>query len=305
MARETRSYHSAWGWRTVALACGVLLLPLRAWAGDEPASELVSKAKALVAELEYERAVSLSQRVLADSTATLDQRMDAYLYMAQGLAILGREAEAEKAFRFLLRGRPSFDIPSEGTPPKILRVFRNVKVEEDRIRAETAALERQRLMEGLSLTGTPVAKVLGGDPVAFNYYLRDPHGAVGSLKVQYRKKGLGDYAVLPLELGPDGGWSGTIPGVWTENDDGQTVEYGLLAIDRGGESLLAFGVPPDDPMVIHIDPGTIEGRTPFYKKNWFWLASGAAVIGGGVALFFVHESQTRLPSSDLGSLKLP
>ena len=266
--------------------------------------KLLQEARNLFADLEYGEVVPRVNTVLASEESTIDARMDAYLLLGSSLAIMGNIPEAEKAFRFLLRGRPETDLPAD-TPPKILRIFRHVKVEDERIRSETRALEHVRVVESLQLSGHPEDTATGGAPIAFAYALRDPRGAVSSVHVQYRKRGLAlDYSSLALSLDEVGRWRGEIPGEWTESDDGFALEYYVTTTNGGGTTLLEVGAPPADPLHISIAPGTIADRTPFYEKVWFWAATGAVVVGGGVAGYFLYRDQTSVPDSDLGTVSL-
>src|SRR5262249_24768338 len=79
----------------------------------------LQEAKKLFDNLEYDRVVPIATAILARADVNIDQRLDAYLLQGSSLAIIGDAVEAEKPFRFLLRGRPEFDMTPE-TSPKIL-----------------------------------------------------------------------------------------------------------------------------------------------------------------------------------------
>lgn len=271
---------------------------------NQTPEQLLARAKALFDDLEFEAAIPIARELLAREDATVDVRLDGYVILGSSLAIVSQPADAEKAFRLLLRGRPDFDMKGTEVAPKILRIFRNVKVEEDRIRAETRELERKRLIEELEITGEPIREAVGGSPIIFNYRLRDPRSAVNAVRVQYRKRGGGDFSALALRLDPSGAWSGTIPGEWTENENGFQLEYFVSTVDKNGEPLLEIGSPRTAaPMTIPVEPGTV-GK-PFYQSFWFWGVVTGVVAGSVVAGYFIYDAQTRLPTSDLGTLQLP
>ncbi|MBI5510961.1 MAG: hypothetical protein HY903_19545 [Deltaproteobacteria bacterium] len=276
--------------------------PPAATAETTPAK--LARARVLFADLEYDAVIPLVQAVLQDEGAAIDLRLDAYYLLGSSLAIANRASEAEAAFRFLLRGRPELDLPPAETPPKILRVFRNVKVEEDRIRAETRALEHRRIVDGLKLLGSPPPQILGGEPIHFRFQLRDPTSSVAGVRLDYRKTGSAGFASLPLSLDATGGWIGSIPASWTENDDGMTIEVAVFTLDRAGEPLLVVGAPPEPAMRIAVTPGTVAERTPIYTSVWFWAGTGLAVIGSVTAAVLVYQRQTDVPASDLGALRL-
>ena len=87
----------------------------------DPAA-LLAEARSLYEQLEYDQVIPLAEGVLAHPGTAVEQRLDAYLLQGSSLAIVGNPIDAEKPFRFLLRGRPEFDMPPDevlsGDPSK-------------------------------------------------------------------------------------------------------------------------------------------------------------------------------------------
>jgi hypothetical protein len=265
---------------------------------DAPPSKLLKKARALYDALEYDRVIPLAQRVIASKQATIDERLDAYLLEGSATAIIGDPVEAEAPFRLLLRARPDFDMPAD-TPPKILASFRKVQVEEHAILQQVRELERRRMIQSLSLVPANPSEATGGLPVQFEYTLRDPHGVVEAMSVQYRRQGQNNFSALALDRDQVGSWRGQLPGTFTENETGMNLEYYVLTADKTGDPLLLLG-NNISPLALHISPGLVPEVVPFYKTVWFWSVVSAAIVCGTTAGVLLYRQATRLPDSDLG-----
>lgn len=261
-----------------------------------PTAELLKRAWALYEALECEAVIPVAEEVLAREDVTIDMRLDAYLLQGSSLAIAGDPIEAEKPFRFLLRGRPDYDMPAE-TPPKILSVFRKVQVEEKAIITQMRELERARIVRELELESDTPAESSGGVPLVFDYRLRDPGRAVQSVSVHYRRAADEPFSSLALQIDDSGAWRGEIPGEWTANDSGFALEYYVLTQDAKGADLLRAG-DPTRPLTIQMAPGTVADARPIYKSPWLWTAIGVALVGAGVGGWFLYDSMTALPQTD-------
>jgi hypothetical protein len=260
--------------------------------------ELLAEAKQLYEALDYDRVIPIAEQVLAHAEVDIEQRLDAYLLQGSSLAIVGNQVDAETPFRFLLRGRPDFDMPPQ-TPPKILAVFRKVQVEERAIVEQMEALQRKNIVKAMRIDGVALEELKGGVPIHFDIAVLDPRGALRSVRIDYRRAGSSDFSSLPLEQQPSGRWGGEVSGEWTENDNGFVLEYRVVTLDAGGQGLLAMGL--DTPLTANVAPGTVAGAVPFYQTFWFWGLTGvaaAAVVGSGAA---VTVAAALPPGSDLGA----
>ena len=268
-----------------------------------PAAELLSEARSLYANLEYAAVVPLTKRILEAEDVDIDTRLDAHWLQGSSLAIMGDIIGAEKAFRFLLRGRPEFDA-APATPPKILAVFRKVQAEERAIAQQMAELARKRIVDGLTVIEAPIEEKRGGRPIEFRYRIQDPFGAVTQMAVSYRRKGDAFYSSLALAPDASGHWRGVLPGEWTANEAGLSIEYFVSTKDADGAELVTIASAAS-PRSIEIEAGSVESSL-FYESPWFWVAAGGVLVAAGsVAGYLIHRGSSQLPDSDLGEVRVP
>lgn len=258
--------------------------------------ELLQRARALYASMEYEAVLPLAEAVLARADATIDLRLDAYLLQGSSLAIVGDAVEAEKPFRFLLRGRAGYDMPAE-TPPKILAVFRKVQVEERAIAEQMRELELARIVRELAIDSQVETQSTGGRPFTFAYKLKDPGRAVQTMNVHYRRSAKEPFSALALQVDDTGTWRAELPGELTENTDGFDLEYYVTTKDGRGRDLLGVG-DAAHPWTVRMSPGTVADARPIYRSPWLWLAVGVAAAGAGVGGWVLYEDMTKLPDTD-------
>jgi hypothetical protein len=165
-------------------------------------------------------------------------------------------------------------------------------------------LERKRIVEQLAVEDAEVKEATGGLPVVYDIAVRDPRGAVGKVSVRYRKQGQAEYSLLPLAQDTSGRWRGEIPGEWTENDDGEVLEYYVDTADAGGERLLSVG-DAATPLRVDVAPGSVGDAVPFYQTFWFWgltvVTAGALAASGGAVAWLASQP----PPSDLGPVHIP
>lgn len=256
----------------------------------------MAEAKRQFDALEFDKVQPLAEAVLAREDVPVDLRMEAHLLLGSALCIVGDPVQAEKQFRFLLRGRPDFEMAAN-VSPKIVAIFRKVQAEENAFREQLAALEHERTVASLAIETTPPAEGEGGKPLAFDIRLQDPSRAVDKVNVFYRRQGEPAFSSLALKLDDEGIWRGAIPGEWTANDDGAQVEYYLTTVGRRGEKLLAQGAP-DSPQRIVLAPGSVD--VPLYREPWFWALAGGVAIALGVTTWVLIDNARSVPDSPLG-----
>lgn len=275
-----------------------LLLALAMISAD-PAS-LLKEAHKLYGELEYDRVVPIAEQILEIKGTTIQQKLDAYLLKGSCLAILGQTLEAEKTFRLLLRVEPSFDVKAN-VSPKILAVLRKVQHEERALAEQLQALERQRIIAQLAISGLPPNSAIGGQPIAFELDVTDPFGAVHAVSLRYRRIIENAYSSLALQRDDRGMWISKIPAEWTANDGGFQMEYFISTADLQGRELITSGTA-QAPHRIEISSGTIPSD-PFYTSTWFWIGTAALVVGSAVGGFFIFRDSSA-PATDLGTINV-
>lgn len=262
-----------------------------------PPAELHAQMRRLYDALDYDRIVPFAAALVAHPDATVEQRLDAYLVQGSSLAIVGHPIEAEMPFRFLLRGRPDFDLPAD-TPPKILAVFRKVQVEERAIRDNLAAHVRRDLVRTLAIDGLPQGSARGGFPLRFELRLTDPKNAVRGVRVDYRRAGRAAFSSLALEPHAPGRWVGEIPGEWTADEAPYLLEYRVHTVDADGAPLLTLG--GERPLTAAMEAGSVADATPLLQSWWFWgsvAVATTAVLGAAGAVSWVL---TQPPAGELG-----
>ncbi|MDP7040803.1 MAG: hypothetical protein QGI45_16735, partial [Myxococcota bacterium] len=175
---------------------GILfLLP---WPGQAGVADELAAAQQAYRLLDFDEVLAPAQAVLDAAEAHIEDRMQAYYLLGSALAVIGDVVNAEKNFRYLLRGKPDFDVPPK-TTPKIVAIFRKVQAEEQSIRQQVRALELKRLRESLTLENLSAEVLTGGYPLEFKLRLKDPRQAVEAMRVHYRKEDQGDFSALALK----------------------------------------------------------------------------------------------------------
>ncbi len=253
---------------------------------------LLAKTQELYSSLEYDQVIPLSTALLARDDLTIDQRLEAYRLQGCAKAIVEDPVDAEKPFRLLLRARPDYDLPKD-TTPKILSVFRKVQTEEQALAKQLREVDRSRVIANLRLIGEPPKEFKGGRPMNFSFRLKDPTGAVEAIRLPYRRQGQKVFSSLALERNEAGDWRGAIPGEFTADDHGFTLEYYVETADTEGP-LLSLGTVLM-PKTLPILPGELFTERPKPVSRGVFIASavttGALGIAGGVLAIFFNVSQ--------------
>jgi hypothetical protein len=267
--------------------------------------EALQLLETLYKTLEYDQVIPLADALLAREDLSTAQRLEVYRLQGSARAIVEDPIDAERPFRLLLRARPDYDLPSD-TPPKILAVFRKVQTEEKALAAQLKEVERTRVIQNLRLSGEPAKEAVGGRPIRYAYRLRDTAGAVESIRVQYRRAGQKAYSSLALERSEDGEWRGLIPGEFTADPSGFTLEYVTETSDREGP-LLTLGTA-ERPLMLQVSAGAVpvQAFKPVPKSVFFTSVGVTVALGAatGVMALLLNREQTsfnqavRVPNAD-------
>lgn len=264
------------------------------------AAASLQQLRTLYDALEYDQVSALCEQLLAREDLTTDQRLEAWRLQGSAKAIIEDPVDAEKPFRLLLRSRVDYELP-ENTPPKILAVFRKVQSEERALASQLQVVQRDRTIANLKLLGEPPTRAQGGLPLKFSFRLRDPTGAVDSVRVPYRRAGQKDFSMLALSLAESGEWKGAIPGDVTADDKGFKLEFYVETIDGQGPLLTMGG--PAAPKLVEVAAGQVprERFTPV-PKGLFWTSVGVTAALGvaagalGISLSSTQKAYTTLVS---------
>ncbi len=244
-------------------------------------NDLLSKAKAEMAQLNYDAAISLLEQAEASGKNQPADMVEIYRAMAESHAAMGRTDAAETAFRRLLALDPSVELPA-GSSPKLTGPFagareflagRKIAVECRRGAADAATLVVQ---------SDPVDLVAGGRVVTAS------GGAIGE-----DAQGQGRIAL-------------SIPG--------GTSPAGCAALDKSGNVLARADLsdapaetggtesggsgPASGGTIVGGETPVDSGSRPIYARWWLYAALGAAA--GGVAVFY--GLKTKSAEDDLEEL---
>jgi hypothetical protein len=296
------AYVSFFGSFTQAQGLGEEAEPAEDIKADLSVDQMLTQARNFYDELEFEKVLPYAEGVLAADGVDIQKRLDAFLLQGSALAIIGRPIDAEAPFRFLLRGRPDYDMPAE-TPPKILAVFRKVQAEERSIREQMKSLELDRIRACMTWEKMWPADGVGGQPLIFEFALKDPTGSTHEIRLHFRLSGETAFSSLALTRNDTGGWNGIIPGETTENEEGLVLDFYLQALASDGTVLIGLA-EAQNPARLKIAPGTIEGAAPFYTQWWFWTVTAAGALavagsGGAMTYFLLQPPASDLPINPL------
>jgi hypothetical protein len=255
--------------------------------------ELLQRAQQLYTQLEYDQVIPVTEELLTRSDLQLEQKLEAHRLNGCAKAIVQDPADAEKPFRLLLRGRPSYDLPAD-TPPKILAVFRKVQIEERALAEQAEAFQRESVIKTMKVLDVPPADAKGGRPLPFSLRLRDPGGVVESVKVPYRRAGQGEFSVLALQRDDEGRWRGQIPADFTADPQGFTLEYYVETADPKGPLVVEGSAKT--PLKVEVAAGKLQGPPPPLHRAIFAtgvaLTALAGLTWGGLAIWELQTQST-------------
>ena len=218
---------------------------------------------------------------------------------ARAYVSLEDQLSAETAFRLLMRIDPGFRI-LEDESPRVVAIFRKVEAEERELRENLMQMTLRSIRAELRIEGGPPEELVGGLPVDFRYQLEDPRRGVERFELNYRKQSDGPFAILPLQLSPEG-WVAQIPANLTENEDGVELQYFARTYHESDAILLEKG-SPESPFRLDIAPGKIDDHIPLYENVWFWVGTGVGTAALVVITSVLLVENSQVPSSRGGTL---
>jgi len=244
-------------------------------------NDLMSKAKAEMAQLNYDAAIALLEQAEASGKNQPADMVEIYRAMAESHAAMGRTDAAETAFRRLLALDPSVELPA-GSSPKLTGPFSGAR---EFLAGRTIAVECRRSAADaatLVVQSDPVDLVAGGRVVTAS------GGAIGE-----DAQGQGRIALsIP---------GGTSPAGCAALDKSGNVlaraDLPAAPAETGGEESAGSG-PASGGTIVGGETPVDSGSRPIYARWWLYAGLGAAA--GGVAVFY--GLKTRSAEGDLEEL---
>ena len=248
----------------------------------------VETAEQLYAKLDYEQANAVAERVVKKTGLTHDQLVRAYRVLAVTYAVLDKEEQARDAFLQLLTYDPDYQAdPNLG--PKV----------------NTPFMEARGSFRSLpSKPGIEVAATVSTGGGNLRVTTRDPTRIVKKVVVGYRWTSSGEYTIT--QLNPNE----VVAAVEVSAAPaGRTrLDFYVQALDDRENAVLEAG-NANVPKSAFAEAGAgggggggkggkAEGGSVF-SSPVFWLIAGAAVVGGGTALFFALRPQDPPSSATL------
>ena len=246
----------------------------------------VETAEQLYAKLDYEQANAVAERVVKKSGLTHDQLVRAFRVLAVTYAVLDNEEKAKDAFLQLL----TYDGDYQADPnlgPKV----------------NTPFMEARGSFRSLSTKpGVEVSASVSTNGGTLRVTTRDPTHIVKKVNVGYRWTSSGEYSVAPIAPGE------AVAVEVTAAPAGRTrLDFYVQALDERDNAVLEAGNPNVPKSAFAEAGGTGPGKgggvkaenSSVFSSAIFWVLAGAAVAGGGTALFFALRPQDPPSSASL------
>jgi len=246
------------------LAALLLALAIAVPAVARADDDLVAKAKAEMAQLDYDAAIALLEQAEATGQNQPADMAEIFRATAESHAAMGRGAAAETAFRRLLALVPTFELPA-GSSPKLTGPFSAAR---DFLAGRSITVECRRAADGAA---SLVVKSDPVDLVAGARLLGRHGGTIGE-----DAKGQGRVALVAP--------GGTSPAACAALDQHGNVLARADLTEAPAESAPAqVTAPPSGGEVVSSAPAE-RGERPLYARWWVYAGLGAAA--GGVAIYY-------------------
>ena len=238
----------------------------------------VETAEQLYTKLDYDKANEVAERVTKQKNLTHDQLVRAYRILAVTHAILDKDEQARDAFLHLLVFDPDYTVDTNLGP-----------------KVSTPFVEARGQFRSLpSKPGIEVVANVRSDGGQLRVTTRDPTHVAKKVSVGYRWTSSGDYTVSTI----DGG-EGTVD-VAPATQGRTRLDFYAMALDERDNAVFEAG-NPQVPKSAFAEAGPRGGGKgagagagaggeksggSVFSSPVFWILAGAAVAGGGTALFF-------------------
>jgi hypothetical protein len=238
----------------------------------ESGPALLARAQGALDALRYEEAAALLDRAWRAGGNRPDELALLFRLSGAVAVTLGRDQEADLAFRRLLALAPDAALP-DGTSPKIAA----------RLQSARAALA------GRSLRADAIERESGaGEPIVAIDVDSDPAGMVAAIRARYRDRGVEVVrearSPVPLEVGVGRGASRVDVTVLDEHGN-VLVEQTLILREPAPDR----PPPPSRPGPALASAPAPDAAPPLYARGLPWAAAAAGF--GAVGLFFGLRSE--------------
>ena len=267
--------------------------PVRMRLAQASGSDLLSQAKILYDDLQYDAALGKLKAALKVGDLERAEIVEVYKYMGFIYLIQGKEKYAEASFKLLLKYDPDHQLNPLMTAPKFIDFFNRVKAKQ--VAASKVILRHQ-----------PPRRFAPGQPMALTAYVVDRGGRMDRLVVYYRKKG-GAAAFSSVEMEPDPAdptrYEGLVPFVFGAQPGTYTIEYYIAAVAADGQWLATVG-DPKAPLEFQVTvtegarpPGPAPEEGGLLTKWWFWAGAVALAGAAGAGIYFVAQPPPEPPDT--------
>jgi hypothetical protein len=253
-------------------------------ARDTAASRLadVESAEKYYANMDYENANGIAQRVLSGSGLTHDQLVRANRILALTYATLGKEDPARETFTTLLMLSPDFELDPNLSP-----------------RVTTPFIEARGYWRGQSVKpGIEVVPTMhSNDSARLVVTTRDPSHIVSAVNLGYRWGEVGGFTTRPLAIGD----SVTVNVPAAPNPSDTRLDYYVQGLDGRDNVVFEVGNPSAPKSVVVDAPAVVPLAVPvgaaseaphgksILASPIFWTAVAVVVVGGTVGGYFLFR----------------
>jgi tetratricopeptide (TPR) repeat protein len=269
------------GWRALAVLAAASALALSALtaapalAQGRGGNPLIRQGQQQYEDLEFEQALQTLSAALVRAGNTAQDNATIYRLLAFTYLALGREEEAAGAYRGLLAQQPDFE-PGREVSPQQRQFFARVK---EQWEADGRPGYQQRPPAPVSIRHRSPPQATRGTEVPLEAELDDPDARVRRMVVAYHQgSSEGAREVFTrLDMERVGGvFRAVLPASVVAPP---LVEYYLEALDRNGLPVAARG---DVAAPLRVAVPAPSGGV--LSSPWFWIVTGAVVLGTGVAI---------------------
>lgn len=271
-----------------ALVAGLLCALGSAPALGRPVEKSLASARAQYRDLEYEKVIAITRKVVKDTRATITQRVEAHEFMGLSCLILGRQRQARQAFASLLRLKPGHRLRDPSGSPKLRSFFRSVR----------DSLPPPTRPPGLRLQ--PPGKARAGQRVTIMAVLNDFtwSGHIGLLR--WRRAGKLTWHSTPAT--PESGSILKASPLLPKASSAYRLEYYMAVHDTDGIQVISGG-SASEPLALEVSAAR---RSSLARRWWIWVAVGAVVVAGAT-VGIVTLSSEEAPKGNMrpGVIQLP